>query len=670
MRLTDSERRILSLACDSFVPSVKNESAASEFYLRSASHVGVDEVLAQIVENRLPPAFQNQFKRLLGILDSRLYNLLLTGRPVRFSGLTEAERVSYLSRWRDSAIGSKRTAFQALKRFSCFLFYAVTDEHGNNPNWSAIGYNKPDQLERSSHPADLRIVSLSPEENSTIECDVCIIGSGAGGSVIAYELSNAGLRVLVVEEGDYLTSESFGQEEFSMTELKPTVFYDYATALSDDLSFIMLAGRGVGGGTILNWNTSLNPPPFVLEEWEREFGIDGITGAQFQSYLDEVWSVLKINKEESQRNLNNGVLWKGCLELGYKEGVDFGVISRNVVGCDQRCDLCTFGCVYACKQSTILNYLPMAFQQGAKFLFNTRADHIIFDRGSATGVECSSSGRKVDVKAKVVVAACGALNTPALLLKSGLREKNIGRHLRLHPTTAVAASFDYHVDAWRGPPQTVEVNKFLNLDGSGHGFWLEAVPPYPGLFAMSLPWEDGKAHKDYMLNNFSKTAATIVLLREWGSGEVKVDQYGSPKVSYSLDARDKLNFVRGIKEAARILAAAGAMEIVTLHSDYTGVKANGRITQKELDPFNEAVTTKGIDCNKIMLYSAHLMGTCRMSAEESTGAAKPSGELYGVENLFIGDASIFPTDLGVNPMVTIMAMAKRTSTFILRKFGK
>jgi choline dehydrogenase-like flavoprotein len=670
MSLTDSERRVLSLACDAFVPSVHDEPVAPDFYLRSASQAGVDKVLAQIVERKLPPGLQSQFRRLLGIIDSRFYNLLLTGWPVKFGSLTQEERVGYLRRWRDSRIGSKRTAFQALKRFSCFLFYAVTDERGDNPNWSAIGYSRPDQPERASHPAGLRIIPLSPEQNPSIECDVCIIGSGAGGSVIAYELSKVGLRVLVVEEGDYLTSESFGQEEFSMSELKPRVFFDYATALSEDLSFIMLAGRGAGGGTVLNWSTSLKPPPFVLQEWEREFGIEGINGREFQSYLDEIWSVLKINKDESQSNLNNGVLWKGCLELGYKEGVDWEVISRNVVGCAQRCDSCTFGCVYACKQSTILNYLPMAFQQGTMFLFNTRAEYILIERGSATGVECSSSGRKVTVRAKVVVAACGALNTPALLLNSGVREKNIGKNLRLHPTTAVAASFDGYIDAWRGAPQTVEVSKFLNLDGTGHGFWLEAVPPYPGLFAMSLPWDDGRAHKAYMLNNFRKTAATIILLREWGSGEVKVDRHGFPKVSYRLDTRDKLNFVKGIKEAAKILAAAGAIEIVTLHSDYTGVKGNVRITKKDLDSFNETVTTRGIDYNKIMLYSAHLMGTCRISAEESTGAARPSGELYGVENLFIGDASVFPTDLGVNPMVTIMAMAKRTAGFILKKFGK
>jgi len=314
-----------------------------------------------------------------------------------------------------------------------------------------------------------------------------------------------------------------------------------------------------------------------------------------------------------------------------------------------------------------MNYLPMAFHHGAKFLINTKAERVVIENGRATGVDCSSSGKRIAVRAKVVVAACGALNTPALLLKSGVREKNIGKHLRLHPTTAVAASFDNNIDAWRGAPQTVEVSKFLNLEGTGHGFWLEAVPPYPGLFAMSLSWENGKSHKDYMLNNFRKTAATIVLLREWGSGEVQIDRHGSPRISYHLDPRDKLNFVKGISEATKILAAAGAKEIVTLHSAYTGVKGDGGITEKQLDSFIETVTKKGVDYNRIMLYSAHLMGSCRMSAEESTGATKPSGELYNVDNLFIGDASVFPTDLGVNPMVTIMAMAKRTAGFILGK---
>jgi len=477
--LSEKQLNTLKLLSDTIIPNIDNSASSSQFYRRSATDIGVDKALAEIIETRLEPSLREQFKRLLNILESRVYNLLLTGRAIRFSDLkTQEDRTKYLAGWRDSNIGSKRQCFQAIKRLTCFLFYSITDDKGVNPNWIDIGYPGPTEQTPQKQPEDLRIRGLGIEGDSKLDCDVCAVGSGAGGSVIACELSRAGYNVLVIESGGYETPENFNQRELSMMS---KLFDEFGTASTSDLSFVLLSGHGAGGGTTVNWMTSIKPPIEVIRDWENTYGIDGLTGPQFQQDIDEVWRTLKVNQDESQRNGNNEVLWTGCQSLGYKEGVDYEQIWRNAVGCQERCAFCTYGCAYSCKQSTLLNYLPTAFRNGARFLFNTRAERVIVEGGAAKGVEAkfvsASSGRTFDarINARVVVLACGSIKTPALLLRSNIRNKNIGRNLRLHPTTAVSGHFKEEIRAWDGPPQTVVVTKFLHSQGEDHGFWLSSA---------------------------------------------------------------------------------------------------------------------------------------------------------------------------------------------------
>lgn len=679
MPLTAKQLRALKALSDTLVPSVKISSLSStpsnlEFYGRSASDLRVERALADIIESKLEPELRDQFYRLLDILDSAGYNLLLSGKPNSFVNLrTLDERTRYLANWRDSRLALKRQAFQALKRLVCFLSYTVTENNGQNPNWQVIGYPGPRERLPFSHPADLVIKQLTFEQDSKLECDVCIVGSGAGGSVVAYELSKAGLNVVVVEAGGYETADTFDQNELSMMN---KLFDDYGTAATNDLSFVLLSGRGAGGGTTVNWMTCIKPPPNVLHQWEDEFGIIGLTGVEFQSHVNEVWNTLKVNQSESQLNGNNEVLWKGCSSLGYKEGEDYQRIWRNAVRCQSRCAFCSYGCVYSCKQSTLINYLPMAFKNGAKFLFNTKIESVNVQSGVATGVEgkyVSTSGKrfKVSIRARAVVISCGSIKTPVLLLRSGIKGKNVGGNLRLHPTTAVSGHFKDEIRAWDGPPQTAVVTKFLHSDGPNHGFWIEAAPSHPGLFALSAPWKDGFSHKEYMKNWFNHSSASIVLLKEWGSGRVSLNKGGGASVSYRLDQRDKSNMVSGMKETARILVAAGAIGLSSLHSEGIDVisGSGAGLTTSELDKFCDRIESKGITANGIMLFSAHLMGSCRMSSDESAGAVNSECEVYGVKNLFVADGSVFPTSLGVNPMITIMSLARRTAQVVVKRLS-
>jgi choline dehydrogenase-like flavoprotein len=668
LKLSDSERAVLRSACDALFLSTPGES---DFYLRSASDFGVDSMLSDAVESSLQPENAKDFRRMLAAIDSPLYNLILSGKPIRFSRLSPEARESYLAAWRDSPIALKRTAFQALKRLTLFLAYASVGSDGLNPNWKAIGYPGPHAAQPEPTPPALLLHPLQVEADGRMSCDVVVVGSGAGGSVIADALAGWGYDVLVLEQGPYETSESFKQNEMRMMQ---KLFQQSGTAATKDLSFVLLAGRGVGGGTTVNWNTCLKPPVRVLSEWESEFGVNGVTDEEFAARIDEVWRRMKVNTGESQRNPNNQVLWDGCQALGYEEGFDYNVIERNAVGCRERCDYCTYGCIYAAKQSTALTYLPAAQDKGARFVFDAKVEQVVIDGGAAKGVvaTCIAGGkeRRLEVKARAVVVACGGIETPALLLRSGVRDPTVGQYLRLDPTAAVGGVFERPIQPWRGPPQTVAVWKFIDLDGTYHGFWVEAAPAHPGLFALSIPWVSGKKHKEFMERYYARSSATIVLLRERSSGRVAIDKDGNPVVSYDLGADDRQTMIRGIEETGRILAAAGAVGIWTTHnSEVFAGDGTKPLTPADLDSFSARIHSEGIGYNRMMLYSAHIMGSCRMSADPSRGPTSPSGELHAVKGVYVGDACVFPTTPAVNPMISIMAMASRTAESIKASLG-
>ena len=623
-----------------------------------------------MVRDQFGPRQTAQLHQLLRTVESPGLNLLLCGRAARFSHLSLPDRTAYLGGWRDSRLALKRTGFAALKRLTCFLYYAAPGPKGPNPNWPEIGYPGTLPEPPTGSPPESRIEPVVPDSNVELAADACVIGSGAGGSVAAAAIQETGYSVVVLEAGELWTSETVDPSEFAMTG---RAFEGAGTLATDDLSFQLLAGHGGGGGTFVNWMTCLRPPAPVLREWEAEAGIPGLQGPEFAQDVESVWSTLEVNDHESQRNPNNDALWRGARALGYQEGRDYSRISRDAVGCRQRCDFCGYGCAYSCKRSTILNYLPMAYHHGARFLFRTRADVLEMTGGRLEAVRGRYVGpdgttRDVRVRCRVAVVAGGAIHTPTLLLRSGLRGRTIGDGLRLHPTTALAGEFDEEVRCWAGPPQTVAVTRFMDWEGTGHGFWMEAAPAHPGLFALATPWRDGRSHKEWMLQRFRHATGTIVLLRERSRGQVRLDAHGNPRIRYVLSSEDRKTMERGIQETGRVLVAAGARGLITIHTDPVEVRAAGdRFSEGELQQFLEGVQRRSLAPNRCMLFSAHLMGSCPMGADPRTSAVRPTGELWAAENIFVADASVFPSAPGVNPMITIMAMARRTSRFIIER---
>ena len=670
--LSTRESATLRLLADTLVPSLAVEPDSDGFYARRASDLAVDGDVARIIERYVSPQQRADFRRLLRTIESRGANLLLSGSPRRFSSESQAERERFLLGWAHSRFGVKRRGFQAVKRLVLFLTYAKAVDHGVNPNWPSIGYDGPRSSEISTAPdrSEGRIEPLRPMQEATLEADVCIVGSGAGGSVIAAKLAESGHRVVVLEAGPYRTADDFTQRE---ADAYDTMFQGHGVLTSRDSAFSVLAGQTAGGSTTINWMTCLEPPRWAREEWDTECGLTGVASPAFDAFIDEIWNRLHVNVDESTVNPSNDVLRRGSEALGYSLGVDYDVIPRNALGCADRCDFCFFGCVYNAKRSALVTYLPDAYRAGARFLFDTKADRVVIESGEARGVEATfrSDGREfpIHVRARTVVAAGSAIQTPALLLRSGVRSLGVGVGLRLDPTTALFGEFPHPVRMWSGPMQTIVVRRFQDSDDGHHGPWLESAPGHPGLSALAIPWTSGRAHKDAM-RRLHRAASTIVLVRDVAEGRVTIDRRGEPILDYQLSARDRRNLTRGLQEAARIHRAAGACRIGSLHlRECSAGDGSHPIRPGELDAFVERLGRLGIRENGVALFSAHPMGSARAGLNPKTSAAKPTGESHEVRSLWIGDGSILPTAPGVNPMISIMAVALRTAGFIRERLA-
>jgi len=664
VELSNVERVTLRLLADTIVPRTGN---TWEPLAGSASDLGVDDLAAKAISEYQPPDVQRQFRRLLRAVESPAMNLLLTGRPQRFRDLSPEAREAYVTGWARSRLGVKRRGFHAIKRLVAFLYYSALTDDGRNRNWPALAYPPPDDAGREARhtPPDLVLVPMAMDRETTVETDLAVIGSGAGGAVIAATAAKAGHRVLVIEAGSLQTPETFTQRELPATD---SMFERHGLMTSRDFAFGVLHGRTAGGGTAINWKTCLRPPKFTLEEWERAHGIPGVAGPGFQATIDEVWSRLGVNTEEAVLTPASEALRRGCEALGYTLGVDFHVTPKNAKGCGNRCDYCSFGCVYSARQSTLVTYLPDAQRHGAKFLFDTEARTLLLKEGAVAGVEAvhrKDGGEiPVKVKARAVVLAAGAIHTPAILLRSGIRDPGVGQGIRFDPTTAVGGVYDRPIRMWAGVPQTLHIDRWLTLNGN-HGFWLETVPAHPGLTALGFPWRGGRAHKEVM-REYPRIAANIILVRDRSAGRVSIDRQGHPVIDYRMERGDRGTMMRGIVESARIHIAAGARGVWSLHTEPCEIPVReGRIAPAELDAFAAQVARLGIRPNALALFTAHAMGSVPMGAS-GRRPTKTTGELRGVRNLFIGDGSALPSAVGVNPMITIMAMARRTADFVLQ----
>ncbi len=625
-------------------------TSAAHTFVPAGGIPGVPAAMEAAI-GQLSPRQHAEVMQLLDLLEQPLLMLVLCRRARAFTALAPGERERALLAMARSAVPQLRSGFQALKRLATFLAYADPGPTGENPLWRAAGYEPSRNPPAVGAPVTLTTITRA----TSLEADVCVIGSGAGGSVAAAELARGGRRVVVLEAGGGWQAPEFDQRELPGME---RLYLDRGTTATRDLSIAVLAGGALGGGTTVNWQTSLRTPDTVRQQWAELSGCPHFVEDSFSRALDAVSERISVGTSESVVNANNDALRRGCQALGYRHVT----IARNSRGCDSRqCGYCVYGCRHGGKQSAAATFLVDAQRTGDTVVIpGCRADRIRVSAGRVNAVIAeatdSATGTRhaVEIRTPIVVVAGGSIESPALLLRSGLTLPAIGRNLLLHPTTAVAGDYDEPIQPWSGPPQTILCDEFSDLEG-GYGFRVETAPLHPGLLAIAAPWHGAADHARRM-TRASHTAAFIVLTRDRSSGRVTIGRDGRAVIDYRPGARELAHLRRGMVEAARIHLAAGAREVVTLHARPRACTADGDVTG-----FLDRIRRERFDRNRGGLFSAHQMGTCRTGTSRRDAVCDADGEVFGVRGLFVADASAFPASSGVNPMLTIMALAHHTA---------
>ncbi len=478
-----------------------------------------------------------------------------------------------------------------------------------------------------------------------LEFDVCIIGSGAGGGAAAYSLSRAGRRVAVIERGSYLTPKDFSQREEKMF---PQLFYDAGGRRTRDKAIRVLHGHGVGGSTLHNINLCKRTPEEVIAGWELpRFNLE-----KFNPYLIKIESLLGVTAvREDQLNASNRAFRRGVEKLGYRGGM----LSHNRQGCVGS-GFCELGCAFDAKMNVLRVLVPQAVAAGAEIYADTRAVAVEHSGRRARGVQCevlAEDGRvqaRLRIRARTVICAGGAIETPLLLQRSGVPDPNhlVGSRLHLHPGVVAAGVFDEPINSWMGIPQSYECTEFLSFKRGGTDedkrVWIIAGSAHPAGAASLLP-SFGDEHRKRM-EQYPRFAPLSSMVHDRSSGTVgRKGEYGAD-INYQLNEEDCAQLARGLRESARILLAAGAREVLFPFTEPLVVRNDA-----ELQAAPIAVRPLEID-----VVAVHPMSSVWMGRDAHSSCTDESGRYQQLDNLYISDASLYPTSLGVPPQISTYAI--------------
>ncbi len=471
----------------------------------------------------------------------------------------------------------------------------------------------------------------------TLIADACVIGAGAGGAVAAAELAEGGMRVVLVEQGREHATDEFTARP---PEMLARLYRDGGQTLTVGSPPIALPlGRGIGGTTLINSGTCFRTPPAVLERWRREYGLEGYDEASMRPYFERVERALSVAEVTPElAGENAAVARRGAERLGWSHGY----LRRNAVGCVGS-GVCVFGCPAGAKQHTGLTYVPRARAAGATVLTGTDVRRIIVERGRAEAVEARTGRGPLRIAAPRVIVAVGAIHTPALLHRSrlGAASGQLGANLSLHPATAAAGRMDHIVDMAHGVPQSFFVDEFTS-----QGIMLEGIAGPPAYVAMSLPLS-GEEHTAVMAD-YRRLAEFGLMVSDSSRGRVHIVA-GRPVIRYDLDREDLNRFRIGLRRLEQLFTAAGAWEVVL--------------------PLPPGVRPEDARRRDLRLMAFHPLGTARADARASHGVVDGDLELHDAPGVYVADGSAVPSALGVNPQLTIMALATRLADRLLDRAG-
>ena len=507
----------------------------------------------------------------------------------------------------------------------------------------------------------------SLRDDKTLEADVCVIGSGAGGAVAAERLAHAGKRVVILEEGGYHTAEEFTMREMQMMEL---LYQDKGARATKDLSIMVLQGRAVGGGTVINGTICYRTPEQTVERWREDHGVT-ITHEELVPHWERTEQRLNIQKIPLELvNKNNRVLWDGAKKLGWQ--VD--TTMRNVKNC-AHLGYCFMACPTDAKQAMHITLLPDAMRAGADLYADCRVDTIEASGRKIATVRASvldttthqPTGAKVTVNAKWVVLAGGAINSPALLLRSKLGNASgrVGKRTFLHPVVASLSEFDEPVDLYYGSTATMGSHQWAYWGADRKGFFMEVAALHPSGAGSLMPGF-GKAMQDRMgkLNHMNVVGSLIMDGFDTGDFDegatVTLGDRGQPVVDYKWSEKLCEAMREGQRRAAQVQLAAGARRAMPTHSAAPVIESEADL--KKLDNLKY-----GPNLQPNVTY--HQMGGCCMGADSKTSVVDSNLRHHEFDNLFVLDGSVFPTSLGVNSQHSIYGIASYGVAKLIEAMG-
>ena len=486
-----------------------------------------------------------------------------------------------------------------------------------------------------------------------LECGAVIVGSGAGGATMAAELAEAGVDVVVIEEGGYHPTGSFTAE--SARALR-TLYRDGGGGLTVGRPWVMFAeGRCVGGSTVVNGGMSWRTPVQVLDRWSAQEGVRAITEQDMEPYFARAEARHSVGLQDPETIGRDSELLKaGAAAKGWSLVPN----RRNQLHCAGT-NNCLSGCPTGAKRSMLVTSVPHALALGARLFADCRVERVTRDRGAATGVTGyfvrpgGGRGPRLTVRAAAVIVAGGAIQTPALLARSGLRSASgqLGRNLSLHPNANVTAFFDSDVTGWHGVHQAFQIREFM-----AEGLILTADNLPPPMLAAVMPAygrELGELMADY---NRVVTAGPLVT--DSGAGRVRNVPGLGTQVFYRLADAVAARLVRGVELTAEALFAAGARRVLLPFDGAPAVRSPGELRD---------LLARPVPKRSIQVYSIHLMGTARMSEGPRRGVTDSYGAFHGVPGLVVADASLFPGPTGINPMETVIALAMRNAQRLIEQ---
>ncbi len=493
-----------------------------------------------------------------------------------------------------------------------------------------------------------------------LRADLCVVGSGAGGSMVALAAAEAGLKVVVLEAGEFLAPTDMSQREEQMF---PRLYWDAGGRSTSDRAVRIHQGHGVGGSTLHNINLCKRIPASIRAHWDKERKLEHLGPEQWDKLYTEVEKLLSVEEiPQDRHNLHNRLMAKACKKLGWRGAT----LKHNRTGCAQS-GFCEVGCAYDGKNNAAKVVIPRAVKAGAEVLSLCQAVEVLHDGKRTSGVKAVALDLRtrrplgeVHIEASQICLSASGTGTPALLQRSGVADPggHVGRSLRIHPGVMVAGLFDERIEAWRGVPQTYECTEWLELDpaaGDKKRVWIIPAFAHPMGSASMVPGH-GAAHRRIM-ESYPRLGVFSAMVHDDTKGSVEPKGDLGLSIDYWPDRSDREQLARGLWACAKLLVAAGAREIIVPTSEPRSYRPS--------DNFDDLLKLD-IQRGQIDVTAVHPMSSVPMGDDRTKAAVGSNGKHHHLEGLWIADGSLFPTSIGIPPQLSIYALGLHVGRAIAR----